>query len=316
MTEAFLNHYKVLGLKLGADTKRITKAYRKMALKVHPDRNKGNKAAADKFVKLTRSYEILTDDKKRKKFDDELKARMASKARNQKRSREIRTMRRDLQKRETEAKRQKKDPKVEARIKALQISNEKLRAEYQTELSKSSAAKASCVIRNKMGIVLVKWKRGMKKPSEARLKQRLKIFGTILDLRFLSDKRKVLVCFESAISAKAAASQKLGDLKISIPKSDVSSLFETPRNNHDGSTAVESARKNMHSSSLSIGQSVGVVRAREDRSVFECDMERHNAQKDASSPYACWLSNTAKMKLSAIEDSVFTAILARRNEVK
>jgi len=66
MTE---NFYEVLGVKKDATQKDICKAYREMALKYHPDRNPGNKEAADKFKKASQAFEILNDPKKKRQYD-------------------------------------------------------------------------------------------------------------------------------------------------------------------------------------------------------------------------------------------------------
>ncbi|MCI5523685.1 MAG: DnaJ domain-containing protein, partial [Spirochaetia bacterium] len=56
------DYYEVLGVEKGADKEAIKKAYRKLAVKYHPDRNPGNKEAEEKFKEATEAYEILSDD--------------------------------------------------------------------------------------------------------------------------------------------------------------------------------------------------------------------------------------------------------------
>ena len=58
--------YQVLGVKRGASEKEIKSAYRKLALKYHPDRNQNNPAAADKFKEVSAAYDILGDPQKKK----------------------------------------------------------------------------------------------------------------------------------------------------------------------------------------------------------------------------------------------------------
>ncbi len=63
------NYYSVLGLPNGASDDEIKKAYRKLAMKYHPDRNEGNKKAEDKFKGISEAYAVLSDKKKRNQYD-------------------------------------------------------------------------------------------------------------------------------------------------------------------------------------------------------------------------------------------------------
>jgi molecular chaperone DnaJ len=64
------DYYELLGVEKKASKEEITKAYRKMALKYHPDRNPDDKAAEDKFRDATEAYDILSDESKRQMYDD------------------------------------------------------------------------------------------------------------------------------------------------------------------------------------------------------------------------------------------------------
>ena len=61
--------YKILGVKKNANTNQIKKAYRKMAKEMHPDKNKDDPEATQKFQDLGAAYEVLSDEDKRKKYD-------------------------------------------------------------------------------------------------------------------------------------------------------------------------------------------------------------------------------------------------------
>ncbi|EES90764.1 molecular chaperone DnaJ [Clostridium botulinum C] len=61
--------YAVLGLSKGASDDEIKKAYRKLAMKYHPDRNQGNKEAEEKFKDINEAYQVLSDPQKKAQYD-------------------------------------------------------------------------------------------------------------------------------------------------------------------------------------------------------------------------------------------------------
>ncbi len=63
------DYYELLGVSKNATKDEIKKAYRKLALKYHPDRNPDNKEAEDKFKEGAEAYEVLSNDEKRAKYD-------------------------------------------------------------------------------------------------------------------------------------------------------------------------------------------------------------------------------------------------------
>jgi curved DNA-binding protein len=63
------DYYKLLGVDKNASESEMKKAYRKMAMKYHPDRTKGDKAAEEMFKKVSEAYAVLSDKEKRKQYD-------------------------------------------------------------------------------------------------------------------------------------------------------------------------------------------------------------------------------------------------------
>src|SRR6056300_1028966 len=63
------DYYKVLGVNKNASDSEIKKAYRKLALKYHPDQTKGDKQAEAKFKQLSEAYAVLSDKEKRQQYD-------------------------------------------------------------------------------------------------------------------------------------------------------------------------------------------------------------------------------------------------------
>ena len=63
------DYYEVLGVEKNASDAEIKKAYRKLAMKYHPDQNPGDKTAEEKFKEINEAYEVLSDADKKARYD-------------------------------------------------------------------------------------------------------------------------------------------------------------------------------------------------------------------------------------------------------
>ena len=67
--DAKRDYYEVLGVHRSADAREIKAAYRRLAIKFHPDKNPGNPEAEEKFKEAAEAFAVLSDDEKRQLYD-------------------------------------------------------------------------------------------------------------------------------------------------------------------------------------------------------------------------------------------------------
>ena len=65
----YKDYYRILGVRRKANEAEIKRAYRKLALQYHPDRNSGDKQAEDKLKEINESYQVLSDERRRARYD-------------------------------------------------------------------------------------------------------------------------------------------------------------------------------------------------------------------------------------------------------
>ncbi|UYV68889.1 DNAJC17 [Cordylochernes scorpioides] len=98
-----MNIYEFLSIEETATNAEIKSAYRKQALKCHPDKNPDNPKAAKLFLQLTKAFEILSDEEARKAYDSVLQGRKLAALRHQELDSKRRKLKDDLERREQEA---------------------------------------------------------------------------------------------------------------------------------------------------------------------------------------------------------------------
>lgn len=74
------DYYEILGVSKTAEEREIKKAYKRLAMKYHPDRNQGDKEAEAKFKEIKEAYEVLTDSQKRAAYDQMVMLRLSKAA--------------------------------------------------------------------------------------------------------------------------------------------------------------------------------------------------------------------------------------------
>ena len=69
MADSEKDYYKILGVERSASAEEIKAAYKKMAIRYHPDRNPGDKEAEEKFKQAAEAYDVLRDPDRRSRYD-------------------------------------------------------------------------------------------------------------------------------------------------------------------------------------------------------------------------------------------------------
>ncbi len=221
MSEPFEDYYEILGVPQTVTQDALSKAYKKMALKTHPDRNTNDPKAAERFRAVQQAYEILNDEKARAAFDNVLKARLQKRKRESAMDASLRQMKADLEQKEQAFKKQKMDEETakrwleieKERLKreaALRIKAEKERREKEEQRRRQEQEEKAS---GRAGAALkVRWKRpkrsGAVPPyTESDLNTIFSRFGPIDSIILSRKGGSALVSFKSAHDALLAVSE-------------------------------------------------------------------------------------------------------------
>lgn len=219
-----VDHYSILGLPTGEEgakltEKEISKAYKVKALELHPDKNRDDPKAHDKFQRVKSSYEILKDEKARKLFDDLLKVKQEQQRRHSERDAKKRRMVSDLEERERaafapdpDAREREKEERIlkelkeqVARVRAMHANKGKNAASVsKTEMGgvgKESADTGGQSAVDKKRILKVSWEKVGEGYTAERLRELFSKFGDVEDVVIKKKRGSALVVMASEDAA-------------------------------------------------------------------------------------------------------------------
>ncbi|PFX27655.1 dnaJ homolog subfamily C member 17-like [Stylophora pistillata] len=221
-----LTYYEILGVGKESSLKEIAKAYRKKALKCHPDKNPDNPRALELFHELSKALEVLSDPKAKAAYDAVLKAKELARLRTQALDAKRKKFKQDLEAREDAAKTEKENDEMaaknlEAEIKRLREEGSKLLKEQQ-ELLRDQLKKEvesdqyNTTYQNVTPKLKVRWK--SKKSdltnggyTQEMIRSLLEKYGEVSYVIVSSKKKGSAVAeFTSMASAKLAVENELG----------------------------------------------------------------------------------------------------------
>jgi DnaJ family protein C protein 17 len=224
--------YEVLGVVPGATKDEINKAYKKKALKLHPDKNRDNPNAAALFQQVHKALEILSDDKQRAAIDAALKAKFERQKRDSAMDQKRRDMKKALYEREEAHKKQTDDKDKEkkrmmAEYDRLRTESRKRQKEAPESSSSSSSSSSSTSSSSKSSsfggygfssssdipspetTVKVKWSRKKGSYAEDDIRLIMRHFGEINFVKM--GKNTALVGFTTKEAMEASVSQLVGN---------------------------------------------------------------------------------------------------------
>ncbi|KAK7478984.1 hypothetical protein BaRGS_00029745 [Batillaria attramentaria] len=220
--------YGILGVSPDATEKDIVKAYRKKALKCHPDKNPDNPKAAELFHELSRALEVLTDPAAKAAYDNVLRARKAAEERNRALDSKRKKLKDDLEAREQrfdqrKAEDQKAQKNLEAEIQRLRKEGSRLLEQEQEFLRQQMKDDEASTNQDdedpsedtETPKIKIRW--SSKKPttySEEYLQALFSRYGRIANILISSKKKSgAIIEFESPTPRLLLAEQEKGDVE-------------------------------------------------------------------------------------------------------
>jgi len=224
------DYYELFNLKVECTQKEIRKAYYHKALKYHPDKTgPDNKEATKIFLKLTKAYDVLSDPKKRREYDEKLKAKLHQKERIEKFDAKRRQMKEELDLKERAYKRQ----KTEEALSQEQLKNEinRLREEgirilnqerQKEEEEEKERIKIESQISDMDKTLKLKWKSKKYNYTQEDLEAIFSKYGDIEYIILSKKKGNSVIQFKSLYSAYSVIQDKQDKLNKLLSKIDIS----------------------------------------------------------------------------------------------
>lgn len=204
------DYYKAIELQNDATAAEITKAYRKRVLKLHPDKNRNDPKATEKFQALLKAYEVLSDEKARAAYDAVIATKRARQQRDKDMDGKLKRMKDDLEMRENNWKKQRLDEDrakraFEAELDRLRQQGwKKLREEHHLQ-SQMAAMKQESKIPSLAAAIKVKWDATKSSFDEVKLQNIFIRFGEIDWIQAKS--QSAVILYKAEASAAAAMHQ-------------------------------------------------------------------------------------------------------------
>mmetsp|Transcript_29845 Transcript_29845/g.41226 ORF Transcript_29845/g.41226 Transcript_29845/m.41226 type:complete len:294 (+) Transcript_29845:84-965(+) len=229
--------YELLSLKFLPSTSReeIKAAYRKRAKVLHPDKNRDDPDAAEKFQELNKAFEILYDEEKRKQYDQNCKAKLQKKKQLAEMDEELRKRKLDLERKENEAKKRKvgiRSPRELEKLREQHILQENIQRQQRAEEDewnrfkqmqekiKISRDKKMAPTPQKEGKLLVDWSNPHHQGpySSSHLISLFSRWGTVSDVEMKTKKKMALLIMrEMNVEALDALVVKMSNVDKSPP---------------------------------------------------------------------------------------------------
>jgi DnaJ homolog subfamily C member 17 len=204
------DYYKAIELQNDATAEEITKAYRKRVLKLHPDKNRNDPKATEKFQALLKAYEVLSDEKARAAYDAVIATKRARQQRDKQMDGKLKRMKDDLETKENAWKKQRLDEDrakraFEAEMDRLRQQGWKKLREEQHLQSQMASMKHEFKIPSLAAAIKVKWDATKVSFDEVKLQNIFIRFGEIDWIQ--AKTQSAVILYKAEASAAAAMNQ-------------------------------------------------------------------------------------------------------------